>query len=83
MPPLSAPTRILSPVRQLGFGISADLPTGSPAVSASGLVLAYDMETLTGALMKDFSGNANDGTISGATDATVIPRAAVRVLPLP
>src|SRR2546428_8677720 len=34
-----------------------------------GLLLAYDMETLTAdGKMKDFSGHGNDGTITGTTD---------------
>src|SRR5437016_2523457 len=35
-------------------------------VSQSSEVLAWDMETLNGALVKDLTGNANDGTITGA-----------------
>ena len=47
-------------------GVSEHLPTGSPEISRAGLVLAYDMRTLTprGAL-KDLSGRGNDGTLMG------------------
>src|SRR5207244_2625829 len=34
---------------------------------SAGQVLYYDMETLNGTVMKDLSGNANDGTTSGPT----------------
>src|SRR5213594_2023703 len=38
-------------------------------VDSAGQVLYYDMGTLNGANMKDLSGNANDGSISGPVDA--------------
>ncbi len=51
-------------------GINATYPTGHPSVPATSLALSFDMETLTGGLMNDFSGNDNDGTITGASDTT-------------
>jgi hypothetical protein len=40
-----------------------------PPAAASGLVLSYDMETLTASgLMKDLSGQAHHGILSGTTD---------------
>ncbi|TLZ53221.1 MAG: glycosyltransferase [Methanobacteriota archaeon] len=47
-------------------GISSQFPTGSPEISARGLVLSYDMRTLArrGAL-RDFSGKGNDGAVEG------------------
>lgn len=47
--------------------ISDQYPLGTDRVSSSGLVLALDMETLTtDGKLKDFSGNGNHATISGA-----------------
>lgn|SRR5574340_986694 len=42
-------------------------PTGNAAVPSTGLKLAYNMDTLNGSKMKDFSGQVvpNDGTITG------------------
>ena len=45
-------------------GISADIPTGSPAISTEGLVAAYDFETLTSdGRLRDFSGYDHHGEI--------------------
>lgn len=51
-------------------GISEELPTGGEYISATGLLLSYDMETLSSGLMRDFSGNDNNGTITGANSVT-------------
>src|SRR5947209_8199407 len=40
-------------------------------VTQSSEVLAWDMETLNGALIKDLSGNGKDGTLSGAPLTTL------------
>jgi Concanavalin A-like lectin/glucanases superfamily/FKBP-type peptidyl-prolyl cis-trans isomerase len=47
-------------------GISADQPTGSPAISVEALVAAYDMATLTpDGKLRDFSRKANHGIVQG------------------
>ncbi len=47
-------------------GISADQPTGSPAISAESIVAAYDMATLTpDGKLRDFSGKGNHGVVQG------------------
>lgn len=47
-------------------GVSETLPTGTPRISREGLVLAYDMNSLTRrGEMRDFSGNSNDGVVVG------------------
>ena len=49
-------------------GISERSPTGSPEISPQGLVLAYDMNTLTPrGGMRDLSGEGNDGRVIGTT----------------
>lgn len=59
-------------------GISEQLPTGSPGISPEGLVLAYDMKTLTPhGEMRDFSPKGNDGSVVG-TEAVVGPFGAAR-----
>jgi hypothetical protein len=46
------------------LGISADAPTGSPAIGLDGLVAAYDMATVTpDGLLHDFSGQQHHGTL--------------------
>jgi len=46
------------------LGISAQYPTGSPAIGREGLVAAYDMETLTpDGRLQDFSGQQNHGIV--------------------
>lgn len=52
------------------FGISSLCAMGSPSVSTGSLLLSYDMETLASGKMKDFSGNGNDGTITGTSFVT-------------
>jgi hypothetical protein len=58
-------------------GVSETDPTGSPAISVSALIFAYDMETTTpDGLLRDFSGNGHhaephdfrstDGRVGGA-----------------
>ena len=57
-----------APTIVIGGGSSTDsMPTGNPGISATNLVLAYDMSSLSGSAMKDFSGTGNDGTITGTS----------------
>jgi len=47
-------------------GISATRPTGSADISPDGLVVAFDMETLTAnGNLRDFSGNGHHGALNG------------------
>lgn len=68
---LAPPSNSISINKSLGFfGVgetvnSAYCPSGTPEVSSSGLVLSYDMATLSAGKMKDFSGVGNVGTITG------------------
>lgn len=49
-------------------GISADSPTGSPAIGLDGLVAAYDMATVTpDGHLYDFSGQSHHGALLRAT----------------
>ena len=53
------------PAAQSYSGISESLPTGSEVIVGSGLVTAYDMETLAAAgRLRDFSGNGHHGVFS-------------------
>jgi len=49
-----------------GFaGISETTPTGSAAIAPDGLVVAYDMESLTAeGMLRDFSGNGHHGALT-------------------
>jgi hypothetical protein len=59
------PVQAAAPLPQDTYlGISADSPTGSPAIGLDGLVAAYDIETLTpDGQLHDFSGQQNHGTL--------------------
>jgi hypothetical protein len=50
------------------LGVSASVPTGSPAIAADGLVAAYDMSTRNAdGTLRDFSGHGHDGDVQGTT----------------
>lgn len=52
-------------------GVSAERPTGSSAISADGLVVAYDFETYTGdGLLRDFGPFGNHGKVSRREDTS-------------
>ncbi|MEZ4415701.1 MAG: LamG-like jellyroll fold domain-containing protein [Gemmatimonadota bacterium] len=70
---LAAVSALLATVRSTSAqvphfqGITAERPTGSAAIEPRGLVLAWDMETLTpDGLLRDFSGRGHHGELGEA-----------------
>jgi Concanavalin A-like lectin/glucanases superfamily len=63
------PVQAAAPLPQDTYlGISADYPTGSPAIGLDSLVAAYDMATVTpDGQLHDFSGQQHHGTVLRTT----------------